>query len=152
MRKAFFLLLITFLCSACVKTYNTTGHLFEDSEIKALHNAKTKDEVERLIGSPSTTSSFGKETWYYITAKKSTIAFLPSKVVEQNIVEITFNKNDTVDKVAWYSEKDAKELKLIEEYTVSKGTDTSKLQRFFRNAGRFTDTKKPEHPLPRSGF
>ena len=152
MRKTLFLLLITFLCSACVKTYTTTGHLFEDGEIKALHNAKNKEEVESMLGSPSTISSFGKETWYYITSKKSSIAFLPSKVVEQTIVEITFNKNDTVDKVFWYSEKDAKKLALIEEYTVSKGTDSSKIQKFFRNAGRFTDSKKPEHPLPRSGF
>ncbi|OYX12096.1 MAG: hypothetical protein B7Z11_02575, partial [Acidovorax sp. 32-64-7] len=35
----------------------------------------------------------------------------------QNIIEITFNKDDSINKVFYYNEQNAKSLKLIEEYT-----------------------------------
>lgn len=152
MVKVFFLVLVIFSCNSCIKTYHTSGHLFEPEELQALHTAKSKQDVEHLLGSPSTISLFGMENWYYITSKKETIAFLSDKVVEQNIVEITFNKDESVNKVAWYNEKDAKPLKLIEEYTVTKGTNTTTLQKFFYNFGRFRDNKQVTPPTPRSGF
>jgi len=152
MVKAFFFVFVIFSCTSCIKTYHTSGHLFEADEIKALQTAKSKQDVEYLLGSPTTISLFGQETWYYITSKKETIAFLPDKVIEQNIVEITFNPNESVNKVYWYTEKDAKKLKLAKEYTVTKGTNTTTLQKFFHNVGRFRDNKQPDPPRPRSGF
>ena len=152
MVRTFFFIFVIFSCTSCIKTYHMSGHLFEEGEVQALHSAKSKQDVENLLGSPTTVSIFGQETWYYITSKKETIAFLPDKLVEQNIVEITFNPNGAINKVFWYSEKDANQLKLIDEYTVTKGTNTTTIQKFFHNVGRFRDNKQPTPPRPRSGF
>jgi outer membrane protein assembly factor BamE (lipoprotein component of BamABCDE complex) len=152
MVKVFFLVLIIFSCNSCVKTTSTSGHLFEEDELSALHKAGTKQDVAAILGSPTSTSTFGQETWYYITTKKEKIAFLKDKIIEQNIVEITFNGNDTINKVYYYNEKDAKPLKLIEEYTASKGTESNTIQKFFYNVGRFRDNKQEQPQKPRSGF
>lgn len=151
MIRIFFLIFLAFCCNSCIKTIHISGHLFKEGEIESLEQAKNKQDVEDLLGSPTTNSDFGQETWYYITTKKETIAFLPDTVIEQNIVAITFKK-DLVDKIYRYSEKDANKTQLVSEYTETKGNDISKAQQLFSNVGRFNDNKEPEAAKPRSGF
>jgi len=151
MNKFALLLTIIFCCSGCIKTYHTSGHLFKEDEIQALEKSKTKQEIEDLLGSPTTVSDFGKETWYYITSKKETIAFLPDKVIEQNIIAVVFD-NDNVASILRYTENDKNEVDIISEYTVTKGNDISATQHLFTNLGRFNNNKTPEPAKPRSGF
>lgn len=151
MIRIFLLIFLTFCCNGCVKTVHICGHLFKEGEIQSLENAKNKEDVENLLGSPTSVSDFGQETWYYITTKKETIAFLPDTVLEQNIISVTFN-NDMVDAVYKYSEKDANRVRLVSEYTSTKGNDISTAQQLFSNVGRFNDNKEPEAAKPRSGF
>ncbi len=151
MVKAFFLILVIFCCNACVKTFHVSGHLFENDEMKALQEARSKHDVENLLGTPTSISDFGQETWYYITTKKETIAFLPDKILEQNIVSISFN-GDQVDVIDRYNKEDANRPELISEYTAIRGTEISKAQRLLGNVGRFSGSKAPEVATPRSGF
>lgn len=151
MAKIFFLICVIFCCNACVKTVHISGHLFKEGEMQALEQARTKQDVEDVLGSPTSVSDFGQETWYYITTKKETIAFLPDSIIEQNIVAISFNK-DLVDKISRYSEKDANQPHLVSEYTPTKGNDINTAQQLFTNVGRFNNNKQPEAATPRSGF
>lgn len=151
MIRIFFLIFLAFCCSSCIKTIHISGHLFKEGEIQDLERAKNKQDVEDILGSPTVASDFGQEAWYYITTKKETIAFLPDTVLEQSIVAITFKK-DQVDAIYKYSEKDANKVRLVSEYTDTKGNDISKAQQLFSNVGRFNDNKEPETVTPRSGF
>ncbi len=151
MVKAFFLILVIFCCNACVKTVHVSGHLFENDEMKSLQTAKSKHDIENLLGSPTSISDFGQETWYYITTKKETIAFLPDKIVEQNIVSISFN-GDQVDTIDRYNEENANRPELVSEYTAIRGTEMTKAQQLLGNVGRFTGNKAPAPQTPRSGF
>lgn len=151
MIRIFFLIFLVFCCNGCIKTIHISGHLFKEGEIKSLEQAKNKQDIENILGSPTSVSDFGQETWYYITTKKETIAFLPDKVIEQNIIAITFKK-DLVDAIYKYSERDANRVRLVSEYTATKGNDISATQQLFSNVGRFNDNKEPETVKPRSGF
>lgn len=149
--KLFFLFFLIFVQTGCIKTIRVSGHLFEESEIQALQNAKNKTDVENTLGTPTSVSDFGQETWYYITTKKETIAFLPDKILEQNIIAISFNK-DSVDTISRYTEKDSNTPHLTSEYTPTKGNDSSAAQQLFGNVGRFNENKQKDPELPRSGF
>ena len=149
--KVFFLILVIFCSTSCIKTIHTCGHIFKDSEIHDIEKAKDKKDVEGILGSPTTVSYFGQETWFYITTRKETIAFLPSKVLEQYIVAITFNENK-VDEILRYTEKNANGVISVSEYTVTKGNDISAAQHMFGNLGRFNSNKVLEPAKPRSGF
>ena len=151
MIRIFFLICIIFCCNACIKKAHISGHLFKEDEMKALEQAKTKQDIEGILGSPTTVSDFGPETWYYITTKKETIAFLPDKILEQNIVAISF-KQDQVDIISRYSEHDANQPHLVSEYTATRGNDINAAQQLFTNIGRFNGNKQPETATPRSGF
>jgi outer membrane protein assembly factor BamE (lipoprotein component of BamABCDE complex) len=152
MAKFFLLILILLSCNGCIKTFHTSGYIFEEDELAALHKAKNKNDLETILGTPTSTSMFGQETWYYITTRKEKTAFLEPKIIEQNIIEISFNPNNSINRVARYTEKNANPLSLVEEYTVSKGTESNTVQKFFYNAGRFRDNKQEEQQRPRSGF
>ncbi len=152
MLRTIFLLCFILCCTACVKTAHVSGHLFEEKEINALKQSKSKQDIENLLGSPTTISNFGDETWYYITTKKQRVAFWPDKVLEQNIIAIDFKANGTIQNIIRYSEKDAKNHKLVTDITFVKGNDTTKAQQFFGNIGRFSKNKKEAPPLPRTGF
>ena len=150
--KTLFLILILFTCNCCIKTYHTSGYVFEEDELAALHKAKNKLDLEHTLGTPTSISAFGQETWFYITTKKEKLAFFNDKIIEQNIIEISFNSDESINKVSIYTEKNANQLKLVEEYTVSKGTESNTLQKFFYNAGRFRENKQVQQQIPRSGF
>lgn len=152
MMKVFFLSLVILCCSACTKTVHVSGHLFEEKELNALQKANYKQDIENILGSPTSVSSFGPETWYYITTKKQNVAFWPDKILEQNIIAISFNKNDKIDVIARYNEKNIKNHQLVPEITIVKGNDSTTAQQFFGNVGRFNKNKKETPAMPRSGF
>ena len=151
MMRIIFLIFLIFCCNGCIKTVHISGHLFKEDEMKALEQARSKQDIENLLGSPTSVSDFGQETWYYITTKKETIAFLPDKILEQNIVAIRFNQ-DQVETISRYNEEDANQPHLVSEYTVTKGNDISTAQQLFSNVGRFNDNKQQDPAKPRSGF
>ncbi len=152
MLKVIFLSLVILCCNSCIKTIHNSGHIFEEKELKELSKANTKQDIESILGSPSSVSNFGPETWYYITSRKESIAFLADKVLEQTIIAICFKKDDKVDVIARYTEKDIKKHKLVPEITIVKGNNTTTAQQFFGNVGKFNNNKKESPQLPRSGF
>lgn len=151
MVKVFFLIMVIFCCNNCIKTIHTSGYLFETEKVEALQEVKTKQEIEELLGSPTSVSNFGQETWYYINSKKEALAFLPEKIIEQTIIAISFNGSQ-VDIIAKYNEENANNSDMVSEYTLIRGNDSSKAQQIIGNFGRFNSNKPPEQEKPRSGF
>lgn len=152
MTKVIFLFLAILCCSSCVKTLHVSGHLLEESDLEKLKIVKSKQELEDFLGSPTTISNFGPETWYYITSKKESIAFLKEKVIEQKIVAVTFKKDQNIDVIAIFTEKDMKNHELVPDITIVRGNNTTIAQQFFHNVGRFNKNKKEAPQMPRSGF
>lgn len=152
MTKVIFLFLTILCCTSCVKTLHVSGHLFEENDLERLKIIKSKQELEGFLGSPTTTSDFGPETWYYITSKKESVAFFKEKVIEQKIVAVTFKKDNNIDSITMLTEKNMKNHNLAPEITVVRGNNTTAAQQFFHNVGRFNKNKKQPPQMPRSGF
>jgi outer membrane protein assembly factor BamE (lipoprotein component of BamABCDE complex) len=152
MTKVIFLSLIILCCSSCIKTVHVSGHLFEEKELNALQQAQSKQDIENILGSPTSTSSFGPETWYYITTKKQSVSFWAEKVLEQNIIAISFKQDGKIDVIARYNENNIKNHNLAPEITIVRGNDSTTAQQFFINVGRFNKNKKENQAMPRTGF
>ena len=152
MLKVIFLIFIALSSNSCIKTIHMSGHLIETKELQALKQATSKQDVENILGSPSSVSSFGPESWYYISTKREKAAFWTDKILEQNIIAISFKSNDSIDVIARYTEKDIKNYEPSQEITIVKGNDSTTAQQFFGNVGKFNNNKKAPQPMPRSGF
>jgi len=131
---AFLLCFIT----ACVKTEETRGYVTEFSDFNSVEPGKTtKEEVIKALGSPSSTSSFGDETWYYIGMKMEKTAFLDPEIVKQNIFLVTFDDKGIVKEIGKKSEKDRRDIDISKETTPTEGNKVGVVEQFLGNLGRF---------------
>lgn len=108
----------------------------------------TKDEVQAFFGSPSSQSIFGNDTWYYITQRKETTAFLPTEVAQQHVVRIEFDSAGVVSSVQNFSEQDAKDFDVVKRTTPTEGHTLGFFEQVVGNIGRFNRPGGGSSPSP----
>ncbi len=122
MKKIFFLIifLLTLNCSIN-KVSNLHGfRLLEDKFKKIEINKTNKNDIRKLIGPPSSVSSF-ESMWIYIERKKtnqSLIKFGKKKISKNNIIILEFNNLGLVTKKEFFNINDMSDLKIAEKTTV----------------------------------
>ena len=78
------------------------------------------------MGTPSTVSTVGNQTWYYISQTTTQrVKFLEPTVVEQRVLAINFNKNMKVERIANYGLQDGVVFDFISRTTPTGGTELS---------------------------
>jgi len=128
---------LIFIITACANTVNR-GHLKEDQVIGNIKPGITeKSQVLKMFGSPSSESTFGVPTWYYISTIKENRSILASKIVDQNVIEIAFDSNGIVDTVKQYSLGDKKDIEIAKQITPTEGQSLGFFEQIFANLGRF---------------
>jgi outer membrane protein assembly factor BamE (lipoprotein component of BamABCDE complex) len=94
-------------------------------------------EVARLLGSPSSTSLFDKEAWYYIGDQDETIAFLNRTVTERKVLVVRFDSGGTVTGVEQFGLERSRDVELVERETPSFGESMNAVEQIIGNLGRF---------------
>lgn len=131
------------LLSACAPQVTGRGHLDVTKKLERLPKEDAyKQDVLRLLGTPSTRSSFGDETWYYISAKRETLAFFKPETTEQNVVAIQFDANGKVTDIRKFDKKDGQDIALIEKTTPTEGREYGFWEQMLGNLGRFNGAGK----------
>ena len=69
---------------------------------------QSREDVVRLIGSPSAVATFNPNVWYYITQKQEYYAFLKPTITEQNVMQLTFNNSGRLTAIKKYELADAR--------------------------------------------
>jgi outer membrane protein assembly factor BamE (lipoprotein component of BamABCDE complex) len=124
--------------SACSPNVESRGHV---AEMEAYTQIKvgetTRDQVLQTFGSPSTTASFGQETWYYVTAKKESFAFFKPEITDQNVVRVAFNTDGTVAAVEKFDKSSMQEIAITKRETATEGQELTFIEQLLGNVGRF---------------
>lgn len=138
---------VAVLCSglvACAARTNSYGdHVDSDRLAQIVPGQISKDDVEQILGSPSTASIFDGETWYYISSRTETVAFLEPKIVERQVVVIRFDDKGVVSAVDAFGAERGQEVKIVNRETPSTGSQMTMVQQFFGNIGRFNKEQGP---------
>ena len=123
---------------ACSPKVDTRGYL-QENEIKdkLIAGQTTKDQVMQELGSPSAYGNFGSETWYYISARQETYAFMRSEVTEQNVVRIEFDPAGVVSKVETFDKNSGKDFDVVKRPTPTEGHSLTVIEQLLGNIGRF---------------
>lgn len=128
---------------ACEPTVNHRGHVTEEQITDKVEVGKTtKKQVEREFGSPSSQSSFGDETWYYIQARKEANAFLRADITEQEVTGIVFDADGVVKEIQHYNKEDGKQVAIVEDTTPTEGHSLGFFEQVFGNLGRFNKPRE----------
>lgn len=105
------------------------GYVVADMALEQVPVGSSQDQVLIALGTPSTTANFGGDVYYYIgQTRKQPAAFLPSKVIDQRVLAVYFDKNKKVERIADYGKKDGKLFDFVSRTTPTGGRDESFLQ------------------------
>ncbi len=124
--------------AACVTKTSQTGYV-KEAEISesVIIGQSSRDEVREKLGSPSSQSSFGTETWYYISGHTEAVAFFTPDIVEQEVIRIEFNDSGIVSDVKKLTKKDGKEFDVVKRTTPTEGHSMGIMEQLLGNIGRF---------------
>ena len=133
--KIFFAILFFQFNSCGLKVIDNHGQIYEENaNFEELEIGKTtKNEVVKLLGSPSTTSNFDEEqSWIYINSEFRRFIFLDGTNTDQKILILSFNQS-TLKNKELLSKNDINNIEYEETLTDSRGKKVNWIRDFFTN-------------------
>lgn len=130
------LLLLPFL-SGCAIIDNRGHEIDPDQLAKIEVGVTTKEQVGKLLGTPSSVSTFGNNTWYYMSEETQRRAFFSPTVLKSNITRIEFNAENRVHSLDSVTEKDMQIVAHVSRQEPTAGHSFGVLEQLFGNVGRF---------------
>ena len=125
--------------AGCAPRIDTRGNLPDPERVSEITvGTHSRDDVADILGSPSSVSAFGDETWYYISKRTETLAFLAPEVTESNILVIHFDEGGKVDSVEHRGLADARSIVPVARVTPTAGNELTFLDQLLGNFGRFS--------------
>ena len=136
-------LALTVLNAGCSPTIDSRGFNAENVQFSQINpGVQNKQQVQEILGSPSTVSSFDANVWYYVSKKTATTSFFTPEVLDQQVTVIEFDSTGIVRTIKTYKGEEAKHIRPIDRKTETAGYQTGVLREVFSNFGRIS-SKKP---------
>jgi outer membrane protein assembly factor BamE (lipoprotein component of BamABCDE complex) len=114
------------------------GFVFDDEILAKVKPGMDVQAVLQTLGTPSTTSTVGNRTFYYIsqTARRR-FQFQELQVVDQKVLAVYFNKGFKVERIANYGLQDGVVFDFVTRSTASGGEEQSFVRNLFRGVTSF---------------
>jgi outer membrane protein assembly factor BamE (lipoprotein component of BamABCDE complex) len=124
--------------AACTPRIDQRGNKPDEDQVVQINpGVDDKNRVAELIGTPSTISTFDDRTWYYISKRTETTAFLDPDVIDQEVLAITFDESGIVQNMRIYGPEDGRTLAYVDRTTPTEGNELTIVQQLLGNLGRF---------------
>ena len=128
----------TLMLGACDPRVDQRGHVATPGSMEKLQpGQQTRNDVLTLLGSPSTTATFDDETWYYISQRVETTAFLAPDIKDQTVTALKFDKAGVLKDMNTYTLKDGRTVEMVDRRTPTAGKELTFVEQIFGNVGRF---------------
>ncbi|MBS7804008.1 outer membrane protein assembly factor BamE [Rhizobiales bacterium TNE-4] len=115
----------------------TKGHIFDEELVAKIKPGMDGQQVLQTIGTPSTVSTVGNQTWYYISQDTvQRLKFMPPSVTNQRVLAINFTKNLKVESVNNYGIEDGKVFDFSKNETPTGGAELSVVKQLLRATGQ----------------
>lgn len=112
------------------------GYVINEAALERIKPGTSVEQVLSILGTPSTVSTVGNKTFYYISQKlQRTVQFIEPRIVDQRVVAVYFNQAFKVERVANYGLKDGVVFDFISRTTPTSGAEQSFLGQLFRGGG-----------------
>jgi outer membrane protein assembly factor BamE (lipoprotein component of BamABCDE complex) len=133
--------------AGCTPTVATHGHSLDEAQLAKIEPGRTtRQEVLRLMGSPSALSAFDDDAWYYVSQRTEKISFYQEDVVEQQVVAVAFDDQDRVQAVERRGLEDVAAVDPVDRVTPTVGSSPSILKQLIGNIGRFSGQSDADAP------
>ena len=115
-----------------------SGYIVDERALAQVKPGMSAEQVLSILGTPSTVSTVGNKSWYYISQTTSrTIHFLGESMTDQKVTAVYFNAGLKVEKIALYGLQDGKIFDFISRQTPAGGNEANFITQLFRGLGTF---------------
>lgn len=126
------------MLGACTSQFATRGNLPSEERLAEIIPGEVHArDVAEILGTPSTFSTFGGESWYYISERVEYYAFLEPKILDRKVVQITFDKTGMVQNVDVRDNQQNRDIVFVDRKTPTAGNEITFFEQIFGNLGRF---------------
>ena len=123
MNKILYIIFLYFILSNCsfkpVVKHHGVPYL-EKKQAKLIVNESNKNDIQKILGSPSTTSKFDNDVWIYIE-RKQTQSKLKNlgrmKILQNNVLVLEIDNYGILKKKEFYNKEDMEDIKIVEATT-----------------------------------
>ncbi|UZF93134.1 outer membrane protein assembly factor BamE [Bosea sp. NBC_00550] len=116
----------------------TRGFVMDEGLVAQIKPGMDVQSVLQILGTPSTTSTVGNRTFYYISQTvRRRFQFQDPQVIDQQVLVIYFNKSFKVERIAHYGLQDGIVFDFISRTTPTGGEEQSFLRNLFRGVTKF---------------
>ena len=114
------------------------GFVMDEGLVAQIKPGMDVQSVLQILGTPSTTSTVGNRTFYYISqTMRRRVQFMDPQVIDQQVLVIYFNKSFKVERIAHYGLQDGVIFDFISRTTPAGGEEQSFLRNLFRGVTKF---------------
>ena len=126
----------------CAPSVEQRGNLPNADKMAEIHaGSTTKDEVAKMLGTPSSVSVFNNDkSWYYISRRTSQTAFFEPDVLDQQVYIVDFDDQGVVKAVDHKVLQDGEEITPVARATPAPGRELSFLEQLIGNLGKFNSS------------
>jgi outer membrane protein assembly factor BamE (lipoprotein component of BamABCDE complex) len=125
--------------AGCAASVEQRGNLPNPDKMSEIHaGSTTKEEVVKILGTPSSVSVFNNDkSWYYISRRTAQTAFFDPDVLDQQVYVVNFDDQGVVKAMDHKVLEDGKEINPVARATPAPGRELSFLEQLIGNLGKF---------------
>jgi outer membrane protein assembly factor BamE (lipoprotein component of BamABCDE complex) len=125
-------------CTALGTEEFQRGYLLDTNLLAQVKPGMGAEQVLNIMGTPSTVSTVGNRTWYYISqTSRRTFQFTQESVVDQKVTAIYFNPGLRVERVALYGLQEGRVFDFISRTTPTGGQEANFLGQVLKGTNSF---------------
>jgi outer membrane protein assembly factor BamE (lipoprotein component of BamABCDE complex) len=146
--KIVFCLLLLGTATACSPVTSQHGNMLQDFQVEEVKPGEhTRSDVLRILGSPTTQSTFNNNVWYYIGQETEKRSILDHEVTDERIVAVGFDENGIVQTLE-HLDGDRQNIPYTRTKTPTHGNDLTFMQQLLGNLGRFNGGNSQKVTIP----
>jgi outer membrane protein assembly factor BamE (lipoprotein component of BamABCDE complex) len=119
--------------AGCGETFQR-GYVLPDGALEQIPLGASQEQVLIVLGTPSTVATVSGEAFYYISQKaERAVSFMPTKITDQRVIAVYFDRNRRVQRLAEYGMKDGKIFDFVSQTTPTAGNDLNVISTIMNN-------------------
>lgn len=124
--------------TACTTTYRNHGYVPSDEELsEVVVGVDTRDSVAETVGTPSSSGVLNSGGYYYVRSRVRHQGLREPRVIERELVAISFSDNGVVENIERYGLEDGRAVRLSRRVTESSVNNAGFLRQLLGNLGNF---------------
>ncbi|MBM3564619.1 MAG: outer membrane protein assembly factor BamE [Alphaproteobacteria bacterium] len=130
---------------SCSPRIHKQGSEIDAERLAKVETGKTnRDQVLEILGSPSNSSTFGSEVWFYISQEVHATLFFRPEVHDRKVIAVAFDEGGVVSGIETFGIEDGRVVRPVDRVTPTTGHELTIFEQVLGNFGRFSKKHKSQ--------